>query len=73
MTDDERDQTFEESIKVYEKLSAWYESNGYKAITIPRVTIERGVDFILSKIPDRSKQKVFKKYVNNVRCKVDFS
>lgn len=51
-TDDERDQTFGESVKVYEKLSAWYESNGYTLITIPRVTMERRVDFILNEIQD---------------------
>ena len=48
--DAERDQSFEQSIEVYERLDKWYREHGYDIVALPRDTIENRVKFILSKI-----------------------
>jgi predicted ATPase len=47
MTDDERDQTFEEALVVYENLYDWYAVNGYTLIPVPKTSVEGRVDFVL--------------------------
>ena len=37
-TDSERDQTFQESIKVYKRLEAWYKFHGYEILNLPKVS-----------------------------------
>lgn len=48
--DDERDQTFEQSIEVYERLENWYREHGYDLIVLPKYTIENRVKFILTQV-----------------------
>jgi predicted ATPase len=49
-TDTQRDQTFSESIQVFESLSAWYEKWGYKTVEVPRVDVATRVEFILKTV-----------------------
>jgi len=49
-TDNERDQSFEEAIEVYEWLAQWYKQHDYDIVIIPKDTIENRVKFILSQI-----------------------
>ena len=49
-TDSERDQTFEESISIYEMLYDWYLLSGYIPIVIPRLSVEKRIEFILNEI-----------------------
>ncbi len=49
-TDSERDQTFEESVEVFEGMKRWYERWGYETVEVPRVGIEGRVAFILGKV-----------------------
>lgn len=49
-TDSERDQTYVESVAVYEMLSAWYFSHGYKPLILPKATVAIRRDFILNEI-----------------------
>ena len=46
--DEERDQTFAQSIEVYELLDKWYREQGYDTIVLPKDSIENRVRFILS-------------------------
>jgi len=46
--DTERDQSFEESIEVYEQLEKWYKQHGYDIVILPKDTIEARVKFILN-------------------------
>ena len=46
-TDAERDQTFPESIQVYERLSRWYAQWKYQPVKVPTIDIDARVDFIL--------------------------
>jgi predicted ATPase len=48
--DSERDQTFDESVEIYEKLSHWYLANGYELVTVPRLPVEMRVKMILDEI-----------------------
>jgi predicted ATPase len=48
--DSERDQTFDESVEIYEKLSHWYLTNGYDLVTVPRLPVEMRVKMILDEI-----------------------
>ena len=48
--DSERDQTFDESVEIYEKLSHWYLTNGYELVTVPRLPVEMRVKMILDEI-----------------------
>ncbi|MBU59709.1 MAG: hypothetical protein CL543_12585 [Alcanivorax sp.] len=49
-TDSERDQTFEESVEVFEGMKRWYERWGYETVEVPRAGIEERVAFILGKV-----------------------
>ena len=46
-TDAERDQSFSESIRVYESLSRWYAQWKYQPVEVPTVAIDARADFIL--------------------------
>ncbi|WP_148255440.1 AAA family ATPase [Aidingimonas lacisalsi] len=48
--DSERDQSFEESIKVFEGLKRWYLQWGYETIEVPRNNVNERVSFILKSI-----------------------
>jgi len=48
--DDERDQSFEDAIKVYDRIEQWYRSRGYDVIVLPKDTIENRADFLLDQI-----------------------
>ena len=52
-TDTERDQSFEESIEVYERLDKWYRNHGYEIIVLPKDTIENRTDFVLRNVTYR--------------------
>ncbi|QNU62498.1 AAA family ATPase [Vreelandella titanicae] len=49
-TDSERDQTFEESLKVFEGMKSWYSQWGYKTLEVPRDTIDERVKFVLQHV-----------------------
>lgn len=46
-TDSERDQSFEESIEVFEGMKGWYSQWGYETLEVPRSNIGEHVAFIL--------------------------
>ncbi len=46
--DSERDQTFSESIAIYEQLYEWYKKHDYKLVQIPKDTIEKRAAFLLN-------------------------
>jgi len=48
--DAERDQSFEQSIEVYERLDKWYKQHGYDIVVLPKDTLENRVRFILDEI-----------------------
>lgn len=48
--DSERDQTFEESLEVFEGMKSWYSQWGYKTLEVPRGTIDERVSFILQRL-----------------------
>lgn len=48
--DTERDQSFDESIEVYERLEKWYKEHDYHVIVLPKDTIENRTNFILREI-----------------------
>jgi len=50
INDTERDQSFEESIKVYERLSEWYKEHGYNIVVLPKDSIENRAKFVLSQV-----------------------
>ena len=50
--DHERDQSFEQSIEVYEKLEKWYRKHGYEMVVLPKDTIETRAKFILSQVAE---------------------
>jgi predicted ATPase len=50
--DTERDQSFEQSIQVYQRLATWYRDHGYDIIVLPKDTIETRVNFILRQVID---------------------
>lgn len=49
-TDSERDQTFEDSVEVFEGMKRWYSQWGYETLEVPRVNIDERVSFILQRI-----------------------
>jgi len=53
-TDSERDQTFEESVTVFEGMKRWYSRWGYDTVEVPRASVEARVSFILDAIGCRS-------------------
>ena len=46
-TDRERDQTFEESIEIFEGMKGWYLKWGYNALEVPRDTINKRRSYML--------------------------
>jgi predicted ATPase len=48
--DSERDQTYDESVVIYEKLSQWYLTNGYELVIVPRQSVEIRMKMILDEI-----------------------
>ena len=49
-SDAERDQSFEQSIEVYQRLENWYREHGYDIVILPKDAIENRVKFILDQI-----------------------
>jgi len=49
-TDSERDQDFEESIVVHNKIRKWYSQHGYEIVIIPKNSVEQRARFILDHI-----------------------
>jgi predicted ATPase len=49
-TDRERDQSFQESVAVCERIEKWYRQHDYEVIILPKETIENREKFILSQI-----------------------
>jgi predicted ATPase len=47
-TDDERDQSFQESVRVHDALCAWYVRCGYELVEVPRGPVEERCDFVLA-------------------------
>jgi predicted ATPase len=48
--DAERDQSFDEAIRVYERLEKWYREHGYHIVIVPKETVENRATFILDEI-----------------------
>jgi predicted ATPase len=46
-TDSERDQTFDESVTVYESICRWYGRCGYEPMIVPPGTVDDRCDFML--------------------------
>lgn len=46
-TDEERDQSFDESVRVHDALREWYVRCGYEIVEIPRASIEARCAFVL--------------------------
>lgn len=49
-TDSERDQTFEQSVVVFEGMKRWYSQWGYETLEVPRGNINERMSFILKSI-----------------------
>ena len=49
-TDSERDQTFSESVQVFEISRKWYARWDYETIEVPRTAIDQRVNFILQTV-----------------------
>ena len=49
-TDSERDQTFEQSVGVFEGMKKWYLQWGYETLEVPRLRVEERVSFILEAV-----------------------
>ena len=48
--DSERDQSYDESVEIYEKLRSWYELNDYELIALPKAPVDIRVSFILDRM-----------------------
>jgi len=48
--DNERDQTYEEAVIIYNKLYKWYEMNGYQLIDLPNESLETRTKFVLKNV-----------------------
>jgi predicted ATPase len=46
-TDDERDQTFSESVRVHAAVCDWYARCGYDLIEVPRMPVDERCEFVL--------------------------
>jgi predicted ATPase len=46
--DEERDQSFEQAIRVYHRLDKWYKAHDYNIIVLPKTSVEERINFILS-------------------------
>lgn len=49
-TDSERDQTFEESVEVFEGMKRWYFQWGYKTLEVPKGNINDRISFIFETV-----------------------
>lgn len=49
-TDAQRDQSFPDAVRVFERVREWYEQWGYKTVEAPRVGVEARVAFILETV-----------------------
>ena len=49
-TDSERDQSFDEAIRVYQRLENWYREHGYDIVILPKDTVENRATFILGRV-----------------------
>ena len=50
--DDERDHTFEHSVKVYQSTLRFYRRSAYEPVEVPLGTVENRVNFILDHVDD---------------------
>jgi len=50
INDSERDQSFYESISICKKVVDWYAQHNYEIVELPKLSIERRVEFILEQI-----------------------
>jgi predicted ATPase len=48
VTDTERDQTYDESVRVYERSRSFYEDCGYRTVEVPRLDVDDRVEFVRS-------------------------
>lgn len=48
--DEERKQSFQEAIETYDQIVAAYREYGYKTVDLPKVSVEKRVEFILEKL-----------------------
>ncbi|MBX7042978.1 MAG: AAA family ATPase [Ignavibacteria bacterium] len=46
--DDERDQTFDDAVRVYNELHHWYSVNGYELVVLPQDTAEARAEFVMN-------------------------
>ena len=46
-TDDERDQTFGEAVRVYAAVCDWYPRCGYELVEVPRASVKARCEFVL--------------------------
>lgn len=46
-TDSERDQSYDEAVRVYNALRTWYTECGYDVVEVPRMSIDDRCDFVL--------------------------
>ena len=49
-TDMERDQSFDEAVRVYQRLENWYREQGYDIVILPKDIIENRATFILGHV-----------------------
>lgn len=52
-TDAERDQSYEQAVRVYESVREWYVQCGYTLIDVPRGTIDERCEFVLRSLGER--------------------
>ena len=50
ITDEERDQTFEDAVNTYNKLFDWYKWMGYFPKILPKISVEARANFILNEV-----------------------
>ena len=49
-TDSERDQTYEEAKRIYDRVYKWYNQHGYDLIELPKDSLEKRVEFVTNEI-----------------------
>lgn len=55
-TDSERDQSYDEAVRVYVTLREWYVQCGYDLIDVPKGTIEKRCEFVLQSLEERREE-----------------
>lgn len=48
--DEERKQSFQEAIETYDQIVAAYREYGYETVDLPKVSVEKRIEFILEKL-----------------------